>query len=589
MGIGNFTSFINRPYLMPDDDLSKIKGIQGKVTESRSLAEGDYFLIHCSKILYSSGTIIYPDNMYIQISTDGFSATEGDRLLFPVNFKKVSDNLRNSRNGYARRMSDRGILYCSFVPSDKIRRIGKDNDLKTFSSGIRDNLVIKIEKSSLDRKCKAFLVALILGDKSLISPEARINFSNSGIAHILALSGTHLTLIMGFILILLYPLNYFGLRKFRYWLGVLILWSYTLLTGCSPSSVRAAIMITFVVISLSVQRRNNSVNALLASVFIILLINPHSLYEIGLQLSFLCVFCVLIFSNRLNTVDRHLHPRLYYLNNSVIVSLVATFGTWALVSYYFGIIPLLFLPANLLILPILPIYMGIAFVYVISLAMGCEVGILVFLLNKGYCLLDSITSFVSSVEGSVIFFRVSHIVVWLWLGGITVLVTLMAQKRNIITIGYCLCGLLGVIAFAPVLSYPDDVSMVFPAYRSENLIYFYSGQEEKRMTLPQNKIGCWKYKNKYVVSIDSAISNRDLDQLLPKIVGKDDVAWLMICDGYRLDSICHIPQRNLFDKIIIHPSVNKRIEKNLLRQAKEARLQNIHSLREDGDIEFVLL
>ena len=157
------------------------------------------------------------------------------------------------------------------------------------ASKMRDRIEILIEKSMLDRAVSEFIISILLGDKSFLSNDVRDSFNNSGVAHILALSGMHVAIIMGIILLLLFPLQLMGMRKLRYVIALALIWAYAFMTGLAPSTVRACVMTSFMVLALLTQRRNKAVNSLLASAFIIILVDPASVYDIGLQLS----FCVL--------------------------------------------------------------------------------------------------------------------------------------------------------------------------------------------------------------------------------------------------------------------------------------------------------
>ena len=212
------------------------------------------------------------------------------------------------------------------------------------ASKMRDRIEILIEKSMLDRAVSEFIISILLGDKSFLSNDVRDSFNNSGVAHILALSGMHVAIIMGIILLLLFPLQLMGMRKLRYVIALALIWAYAFMTGLAPSTVRACVMTSFMVLALLTQRRNKAVNSLLASAFIIILVDPASVYDIGLQLSFLCVACILAFAGPLNTVSERYHPKWHAVTSSILVSLIATLGTWVLVSYYFKRVPCFFCP-----------------------------------------------------------------------------------------------------------------------------------------------------------------------------------------------------------------------------------------------------
>ena len=154
---------------------------------------------------------------------------------------------------------------------------------------------------------------MLLGDKSYMPDETRQIFSNAGIAHILALSGLHVGIIIVLISSILFPLGFFIPRKIIYLITIVFLWIFAFITGMSASVVRASIMATFYLSAKILERQNDSINALLGAITLILIVNPSALYDVGLQLSALTVTSIILFSEKLNFIDRYKHPRLYHI------------------------------------------------------------------------------------------------------------------------------------------------------------------------------------------------------------------------------------------------------------------------------------
>jgi len=125
-----------------------------------------------------------------------------------------------------------------------------------------------------------------LGYEEEIDQQIINAYSASGALHVLSVSGLH----VGIIFIALNMFLSFMDRKrkakiVKSFIIVLFLWFYALLTGLSPSVLRSAAMLSFVVIGMVSERKTNMYNTLAASAFLLLVINPYLLMQVGFQLS----------------------------------------------------------------------------------------------------------------------------------------------------------------------------------------------------------------------------------------------------------------------------------------------------------------
>lgn len=212
----------------------------------------------------------------------------------------------------------------------------------------------------------ALLSALILGDQTQVDEEIRKNFAETGVIHVLAVSGLH----VGYVLIILLIIkNMFrlpwGWDRIVIIIGLLI---FVILTGNRPSVVRAAIMGGLYVSAPIVNRNANVWNIIFCAALIILIFNPNSLFDIGFQLSFLAVLSIVFFYNWLNKVL----PSFLQVNNIqnkpfqfiwglFLVSFSAQIGTLPITAYYFNKISVIALVANVIIVPLIGLLVGIGF------------------------------------------------------------------------------------------------------------------------------------------------------------------------------------------------------------------------------------
>ncbi|MFA5124967.1 MAG: ComEC/Rec2 family competence protein [Patescibacteria group bacterium] len=206
--------------------------------------------------------------------------------------------------------------------------------------------------NSLSEPQASIIRGIILGDSRGIPESYSTIFANLGLTHIIAVSGSHLVVVFAIILSLLIAL---GIRRQKtFWPSVFIIAGYVLLVGTPASAVRSAIMALAALYAVTLGRLTGIKNILACTAAIMLLFNPFILLDdVGFQLSFSSVlglgYLLPIFRQRFRN-----WPELWQLKEMFLTTVSAQLSTLPLVVYYFGRLSLLSLPANLLILPIIP-------------------------------------------------------------------------------------------------------------------------------------------------------------------------------------------------------------------------------------------
>lgn len=216
----------------------------------------------------------------------------------------------------------------------------------------REHLLQRYHDFGFEEESLALVSAMTLGDKSALSREVREVFSISGASHVLALSGLHLGIIYAFLSLII------PRRRFRFaseLFLVVMLWSYALLVGLSPSIVRAAMMLTLYSLTSLLRRDKFSLNTLGLAATVMLIWHPLMVFDIGFQLSFLAVLFILVLFKPLYALIRgtwfeRFRPfRLLWSMTSV--SIAAQLGVFPLILYYFGRISPYFLLSNFIVIP----------------------------------------------------------------------------------------------------------------------------------------------------------------------------------------------------------------------------------------------
>lgn len=191
--------------------------------------------------------------------------------------------------------------------------------------------------------------ALLLGVKNDISEDMMNVYMNTGVMHVLAVSGMHVGILYLGIMVLLKPI-------YRRWslisiLPIILVWVFSFITGGGPAILRAAIMITFVDMGKKLNEDSHSTNLLFVSGFCLLMFQPYLVWDIGFQLSFaamLGLFYLMTPIQNLIWVKRRWVKE--YIWSPSVMSLSAQLATTPLTFYYFGNFPIYFLITNLLIL-----------------------------------------------------------------------------------------------------------------------------------------------------------------------------------------------------------------------------------------------
>lgn len=216
------------------------------------------------------------------------------------------------------------------------------------ATALREHLLSRLETLHLDKNTRDMLGAMLLGDTSTLDREIRMQFSITGVAHILSVSGFHVAVICGFFAFLLKPLPSNGaFRWIKYTATMLLLWGFTLVSGLAPPSVRSALMLSFFLSGQVINRSTDGYNTLAASAFIMLVYNPFYLFDIGFQLSYIAVWFILLLHKPLERLLDVRNPLLAEPYSWIVVSVAAQAGTSFLCMYYFGQFPTLFLFTNL--------------------------------------------------------------------------------------------------------------------------------------------------------------------------------------------------------------------------------------------------
>ncbi len=573
VGVGMAAEAFSRSEDYPLDAVTQ--PLSAVVKDRSSLTSGDRLIVEVSGVK-------------ALVKTDATEARNGDILSLPPKFRKIADDPNYFSTDYADRMRRSGILYEMEVQGSEISVIGHRSSLTLRAESLREDAEALIAGTPLSTGAKDFLTTLLLGSKEYMTPATRAIFADAGIAHLLALSGMHIAIVAALLLAFLFPLNIAGGYKLRYLLTIVILWAYTFLTGLAPSTVRASLMATFCFTGLMLERKSSPLNALLAAAFCILVADPRCVYDLGTQLSFLSVASLILFVGPLNTVDHRSHPRLHAVVGALLTSLVATLATWPLISYSFGRLPMLFLPVNILVLPLLPFYIGLSLLYFALWACGVDLSILRYAIDFGYDALLRLCEYVGGGGSSVLDVKVPIETVFGWCAAIAIAgFVAMSKSRRRRRLKYSTSALCAILSLCGVFG--DQGSGQLEGFILQNHlrdidILSLAGAQERRVVMPRRGVSAISHAGRRIVSIDRQLHG--LGDSLMESLGDRACDYLIVAGGFR-ETLEELAGKFECDTLVIHPSVRRQREQSLMEEARRLGIP-VHSLRLDGPLRHVV-
>lgn len=253
--------------------------------------------------------------------------------------------------GYLER---KGILFRQFL-GDNFTRIGQKSgfDISFLIPHWREEMARMLRRHIQHEEAQQIALALLLGQKQELDRDTKKSFSEAGVMHVLAVSGLHVGILVGVLLLLVKPLRLNKRPKKIYLIGVLlVIWIYAMLTGMAPSVMRASVMFSLLTFGQLRDSRPSIFNILAFSAILMLVFDPDVIFEVGFQLSYLAVAGIVLIQP---LIARLWLPRtvvLEYFWQLASVSIAAQLATFPLSIYYFHTFPTWFLPANMLVIPL---------------------------------------------------------------------------------------------------------------------------------------------------------------------------------------------------------------------------------------------
>ena len=330
--------------------------------------------------------------IYFQKDADVSQLGYGSEIIFSTPLQEVMNAGNPGGFDYKRYCLFQGITHQAFLKKDRFIVLDKKNPSLPgrILFAIRKKVLSILRGNIPDQKELGLAEALLIGYKDDLDKNLVQSYTNTGVVHIIAISGLHLGLIYWLLVQLLKP---FRRRKISRWLNPAIiisgLWLFSLLAGGQPSVLRSALMFSCIVLAESLSRKTSIYNTLAFSAFALLCINPYWLWDVGFQLSYVAVLSIVIFTKPIYN--------LFFIKNKILdliwklnaVSIAAQLLTTPFSIYHFHQFPNFFLLTNFVAVPLSSIIVlgeiflcAVSFIPFLALLAGKIISWLIWIMNS---------------------------------------------------------------------------------------------------------------------------------------------------------------------------------------------------------------
>ncbi len=288
----------------------------------------------------------------------GESFKYGDLVNFSGKLSKPENFITDQGKefDYVNYLRKDGIFYTMFYPETEVLSAGGGNFIKRILFSTKEKFLEKINVS-IPSPESLLMGGLILGERSTFDADLRRSFVDTGTIHIVALSGYNVTIVAEWIM----KLFSFLPRNTAFGAGILGIILFVIMSGASSTAVRAGIMATLALVARATGRTYDVARILVLTGVVMILFNPFILFfDVSFQLSFIATVAVIFLAPRIEQYFSWVTKR-FGLRDVVSVTFAAYVFVLPFILYKMGNLSLVALPANILILPFIPLTMMMGF------------------------------------------------------------------------------------------------------------------------------------------------------------------------------------------------------------------------------------
>ena len=303
----------------------------------------------------------------------------------------------------------------------------------TFPARMRNGIRLIIQ-SSFSEDTYGFAQALLIGDGSALDYETDTAFKLSGIRHIIAVSGLHVSILYGLLSVITAKKRFLTVL-----LGLPLMLLFAAVAGFTPSVVRACIMVGLMIIAMAFDREYDPATALAFACLVMMLINPLVITAVGFQLSVASVAGILLFYSEINgwlsgylVRGKGITEKVgMWFSSSIAVTLSAMILTTPLSACYFGAVSLVGPLTNLLTLWIISfIFYGIILVCLLGLFWTSGAAFAASIIGWPIRYVLGVSKFLGGLPLAAVYTRSGYIAAWLVFVYVLLIVFLISREKK---------------------------------------------------------------------------------------------------------------------------------------------------------------
>lgn len=270
----------------------------------------------------------------------------GNKLIVPNEWQAIKNSGNPFEFDYAKNCLRNDITHQIFLSSAQIKLLSKEKNELTWIQKTHQWAMNALAQNIKDENTLGLMQAMLLGENVQLDQELRQTYAETGVIHIVAISGGHIVVFFGFIECLFFWLKNRKNQWIKYLFALPLIWFYVLVAGAPISAIRAAIMFSLITLGLIMGKNKNALNQLFTTAFLMILFYPSWLFSIGFQLSFLAVLSLIIFYQPIAALIKPENKIVKTLWKTAAASIAVELLVAPLVAYYFHIFPIGFIIAN---------------------------------------------------------------------------------------------------------------------------------------------------------------------------------------------------------------------------------------------------
>ena len=353
-----------------ENNLAQLNGetvrISGEITDIRETNKGFRYTVSIDSIM--TNIVIIRENVKVNLYTENdFIASMGNKIDVAAVWREILSPRNPGEFDFQKYYKQQNIWAKAFMEEEKPSSITVQDGF-SFSTTIYDlRMSIRdLFNEKVGGDAGKLMSALILGLREEVPGEIKQDFVDTGVIHVLAVSGLHVgyVLVIVMALVKLLPVSW----RWEKIVIILLLIFYAILSGGKASVWRATIMAGMYVAAPLVYRKANLWNIISAAALILLVYNPNYLTDLGFLMSFFAVISIVFFYNQFEQILPE-RIRVYNIRNSLVkgvwalflVSVSAQIGTLPFTWSFFHRIPIISLVANIIIVPVIGLIVSLGF------------------------------------------------------------------------------------------------------------------------------------------------------------------------------------------------------------------------------------